>query len=158
MRRLKIYLDTSVISHLQQDDAVNKMNDTLQLWKEIKNKHYEVFISKLVMEEVARCSEPKRTHLLRHLNDIDFTLLEITPEMKALASEIIMQGILTEKSRDDCLHIAAAVTHDCDIIVSWNFKHMVNVKTINGVRAISLLNGYKTIDIYPPNTLMLGDD
>ena len=51
---------------------------------------------------------------------------------------------------DDCTHIGVALSNQLDYIVSWNFKHMVNVKTVNGVRAISILNGYKTIDLVSP--------
>lgn len=44
--------------------------------------------------------------------------------------------------------------NDCDIILSWNFRHLVNVKTINGVRAISMIKGYKNINILNPMTLL----
>ena len=63
-------------------------------------------------------------------------------------------GILTDKSFDDCTHIAVAIENECDIIVSWNFKHMVNIKTINGVRAITILKNQKNINILNPLTLL----
>ena len=154
MRKPKIYLDTSVISHLKQDDAPDKMKDTLKLWEEIKQGEYEVYVSTVTLEELGACYEPKRSMLLDRLNSIEFTLLDTNIEIAQFANEIINQGILTSKSLDDCTHIALAVSNNCDIIVSWNFKHMVNVKTINGVRAISLFNGYKTIDIYSPSFLI----
>lgn len=97
--------------------------------------------------------------MFEYLNEISFQLIGIiNQEADYLANEIIRQGILTEKSRDDCTHIAIAVVNECDIIVSWNFKHMVNVRTINGVRGINSLNGYRSIDIYSPNALIQGDD
>ena len=102
MRKLKIYLDTSFMSHLYQLDAPDKMKD--------------------------------------------------------LAEEIIRRGILTPKSLDDTTHIAAAIVNGCDIIVSWNFKHMVNVRTIDGVREIVVSKRYKSIDIYSPPVLLKGDD
>ena len=61
------------------------------------------------------------------------------------------------KSYDDCLHIAGAVICGCDVIVSWNFKHIVNFKTINGVKILSYANGYKFIEIMPPK-ILVGDD
>lgn len=159
MRKPKIYIDTSVISHLKHEDTPEKMADTLKFWEELKQGHYNVFLSNVTLEELQRCNEPKRTILFDYLAEIQFTLIkEINPEADSIANEIINQGILTKKSLDDCTHIALAVVSDCDIIVSWNFKHIVNVKTINGVRAINVKNGYKTIDIYPPNTLIQGDD
>lgn len=54
----------------------------------------------------------------------------------------------------DCQHIAAAVVTECNCIISWNFKHIVNIKTIHGVRAITNLTGYKTIDILSPTVLL----
>ena len=157
MRKLKIYLDTSVISYLKQDDAPDKMNDTSKFWGEIKQGKYDVYISNITLEEVGRCYEPKREIMFNYLNEIEFNTLEITHEVEFLANEIIKQGILTRKSFDDCMHIAIAVISECDIIASWNFKHIVNIKTINGVRAINLLNGYRAIDIYSPNVLLGGD-
>lgn len=63
-------------------------------------------------------------------------------------------GILRRKSFDDYQHITAAILAGCDIITSWNFKHIVNVKTIRGVRAITNLEGYKMIEIWNPSVLL----
>ena len=71
-----------------------------------------------------------------------------------LAREIILQGILPSHSLDDSYNIATAVVNDCDVIVSWNFKHIVNVKTINGIRTITDLNKYRPINILNPLTLL----
>jgi predicted nucleic acid-binding protein len=143
---------------LDHHDAPEKINITIKLWEQLKNNKYEVYISYLTLEEINQCSEQKRETLLKYLSEIEFKLIEsITIEADSITNEIIKQGILTERSRDDCTHIALAVINDCDIIVSWNFRHMVNVRTINGIRGINLMNGYKAIDIYPPNTL-IGDE
>ena len=58
-----------------------------------------------------------------------------------------LKGVFTEKSFDDCQHIGVAVVNNCDCIISWNFKHIVNIKTIRDVRAITNLEGYKPIEI-----------
>ena len=67
-------------------------------------------------------------------------------------------GILKQKSFDDCQHIAAAILAGCDIITSWNFKHIVNVKTVRGVKVITTLEGYKDLLIYPPSVLIESED
>ena len=59
MKKLKIYLDTSVISHLHQDDVPEKMADTLKLWDEIKQEKYDVYLSDTTLEEIRKCSQPK---------------------------------------------------------------------------------------------------
>ena len=158
MRKLKIYLDTSVISHLDAPDTPDKQADTLRLWEEIKAGLYDVVTSDVALREVGNCKEPKLSILLDYLSEIEYERFPVTDEAENLANEIIKQGILTQKSVDDCFHIAIAVINNCDIILSWNFKHMVNVKTINGVRAVNILNGYKPIDIYTPTILIKGDD
>ena len=64
MRRLKVYLDTSVISHLLQEDVPEKMADTRQLWEMFKNGKYEVYLSTVPLREIEKCSEPKKHSLL----------------------------------------------------------------------------------------------
>ena len=154
MRKLKIYLDTSVISYLSQEDAPDKMADTRQLWEMFRVGKYDVYLSTVTLEEVADCPEPKRSELRKFLEQIKYTVLEITDEMETVANKIIDMGILTRKSYDDCQHIAAAVVTECNCIISWNFRHIVNIKTIHGVRAITNLTGYKTIDILSPTVLL----
>lgn len=154
MKKLKIYLDTSVISHLNQEDVPEKMEQTRKLWKMLQTGKYEVVISDLVLVEINECKEPKRTLLKEWLAQIDYERVEITEETEEIAREIIGEGILNQKSFDDCLHIASAILSDCNIIVSWNFKHMVNVDTINGVRKITFAKRYNNIDIYAPYVLL----
>lgn len=154
MSKIKVYLDTSVISHLLQEDVPEKMADTRRLWDMFKNGVYDVYLSTVTLEEVADCPEPKQSYLIDFLNDIHFTVLEVTSEALDVAEQIINMGILTKKSYDDCQHIGTAVTNGCDCIVSWNFKHIVNIKTIRGVRAITNLKGYKPIEILNPSVLL----
>lgn len=154
MRKLKVYLDTSVISYLSQEDVPERMKETLDLWKEFIAGKYEIYLSQVTLDEVGKCSEPKRSKLFDYLSDIEYTKLEINTEIVELAQKIIDMGILRPKSFDDCQHIAAAVVYNCDCIISWNFKHIVNIKTIRGVRAITNLEGYKGIDIINPSVLL----
>lgn len=154
MRKLKVYLDTSVISYLSQEDAPERMKDTLELWKDFVNEKYDIYLSQVTLDEIEKCSEPKRSVLYDYLSDIEYTKLEINAEILELAQKIIDMGILTPKSYDDCQHIAAAVVNACDCIISWNFKHIVNIKTIRGIRAITNLEGYKGIDIINPSVLL----
>lgn len=154
MRKLKVYLDTSVISHLMQEDVPEKKADTRQLWEMFKNGKYDVYLSTVTLEEVADCPEPRRGELRKFLEQIKYTVLDITDEMEIVANKIIDMGILAKKSYDDYQHIAAAVVTECNCIISWNFKHIVNIKTIHGVRAITNLTGYKPIDILSPTVLL----
>jgi predicted nucleic acid-binding protein len=160
MDKLKIYLDTSVISHLEAPDTPHQMADTKQLWEYIKAGKFEVYISNIALKEINACAEPKQSKLHEFLSEIEFTpILAADNRIKIIEDELISQKILTEKSRDDCTHIANALTAGCDIILSWNFKHMVNVKTINGIRKLNASKG-RQVYIYTPGMFieMLGDD
>ena len=153
-KKIRVYLDTSVVSYLDQQDASEKMSETKEVWDKIKEGNYEVFISTLVIDELQKCQEPKRTYLLNQLNEIDFTILEVNEGTVRLAEKFIDFGVLKKKSFEDCQHIAAAILSNCDIIVSWNFKHIVNVKTIRGIKVVTTMEGYKDILIYPPTALL----
>ncbi len=154
MEKLKVYLDTSVISHLFQDDTPEKMEDTRKLWELFKEEKYSIYLSTVTLDELSDCKEPKKSQMYNCLSQIKYTPIQITEPMSEIAQQIIDMGILTEKSYDDCQHIAAAVINGCDCILSWNFKHIVNIKTIRGVRAITNLKGYKPIEIINPSVLL----
>lgn len=152
--KLKIYLDTSVVSYLMQTDAPERMVKTLQLWEKFKTDVYDICLSQVTLTEIGKCSEAKYNFLLEKLSEINYITLEINENIYRLANEIIETGILTQKSFDDCTHIAVAVMNECDVIISWNFKHMVNIKTIKGIRTITNLKNYNTIEIMTPETLL----
>ena len=157
--KIKFYLDTSVISYLEQDDAPEQRYITREIWKSFKSGHYDIYISDVVFREILKCSDENKKQLLQqHLSEIPYTLVNVTDEMVAFAEHIIDFGILKKKSFDDCQHIAAAIVSNCDFIVSWNFKHIVNVKTIKGIKILTTMDGYKDILIYPPSALQEEED
>ncbi len=159
INKTKVYLDTSVISYLEQDDAPEQKQITRRIWNILKGNKYDIIISNVVIRELSECSdENKRNILLGHLNEIEYKLVEVSEKTVEIAEQIIDFGILKQKSFDDCQHIAAAIINDCDFIISWNFKHIVNVKTIKGIKILTTMEGYKDIAIYPPSALEEADD
>ncbi len=158
LNKLKVYLDTSVISHLFQEDVPEKMTDTRQLWEMFRKEKYDVYLSTVTLEEIEVCPEPKRSQLLDCLEQINYTLIRINSNVAEIAEQIIEMGILTKKSYDDCQHIGAAIISECDCIISWNFKHIVNIKTIRGIRAITNLKGHKPIEILNPSVLLESEE
>ena len=154
-RKIKVYLDTSVISYLDQQDAPEKMKETREVWELIKAGQYEIFISDVVLRELSDCKEEeKRLTLFSRLSEIKYNLITVDESTVALAEKIIDNGILKKKNLDDCQHISAAILSNCDIIISWNLKHIVNVKTIRGIKVITTVEGYKDLLIYPPSALL----
>ena len=157
LKKVKIYLDTSVISHLFAEDTPDKMTETVKLWNELAGGGYDVFISTLTLDEVRKCAEPKQSIMIEKLEEIEYEILVETDEIISLAQEYINNGVLTPKSNDDCQHIAFAVVSNCDLIVSWNFKHLVNFKTISKVKVVNAIYHYKEISIISP-TMLIGDE
>ena len=156
MRKLKLYLDTSVISHLQAPDTPEKMAETLALWKVLKTRSdVVVVVSELTLRELNKCEQPKLHFLLEKLSEFDYLLLDINSDDRDLANHYLENDVLTEKSIDDLLHIAIATLNDCRYILSWNFKHFVNPKTINAVWAINKIKNLPEINIVSPS-MMLG--
>lgn len=156
MRKLKIYLDTSIISHLQQEDVPEKMQETIELWEQFKKREdIEIVISSLVLTELSRCNAQKLSFLLNELSQLQYTEAQVTDEERELANIYLQNGVLREKSLDDLTHIATAALNGCHYIISWNFRHFVNPKTINAVNAINLTLRLPQVSIFSP-TMMLG--
>lgn len=156
--KLKVYLDTSVISYLEQKDVPEKMESTRKLWEMFQRGSYELFLSTVTLREIFDCPEPKRSVLYQHLSQIEYTVIDMEKAVSDIAQQLVDMKILQPKSFDDCQHIAAAVEAGCDCIVSWNFKHIVNIRTIRGVRAITNLKGYKPIEILNPSVLLESEE
>ena len=155
MRKNRIYLDTSAIGHLVAHDTPERMWDTQKFWRILsEGELFEVFISSVTEQELDACPQPTRSILLQHLADISFETIDETEEILALAEEYVKQGVLSKKHFNDLLHIAHAVVADCTIIASWNFKHFVNIRTIDRVNAVNLTNGYQQVRIVPPSMLI----
>jgi predicted nucleic acid-binding protein len=158
MRKLKLYLDTSVISHLDAADTPEKMADTLRLWEMILSGEYSVAWSDVTVAEVEDCPEPKLSKLRTHMAEVDAELIPVNDAVTALASQFIGMGILTPKSLSDCQHIASAMTAGCDVIVSWNFKHIVNPKTVRGVKVVSVVAHVPDVMIFTPSAMIGGTE
>ena len=77
-------------------------------------------------------------------------IAEVTAEALKLQEAYTDAGILSEKHSTDALHVALATVSRVSLIVSWNFKHIVNFQKIPMYNAVNILNGYREIAIYSP--------
>ena len=157
--KIRVYLDTSVISYLDQKDMEDRMKETQEVWEILKSNKYEVIISSLAIREISECKDEKKEVLMSYLEEIDYEKYTIDEDTEDLAEMIIEEGILRPKSLDDATHIAAAILSNSSMILSWNFKHLVNYNTINGVRQICFKKHInRIIDIYSPYVLLENDE
>ncbi|MFH1776106.1 MAG: type II toxin-antitoxin system VapC family toxin [Candidatus Omnitrophota bacterium] len=150
MKRPRIYLDTSIFKLAV--DAMNpeKKELTLNLFNGIMAGKYEAFISNIVMLEVNEAPEEIANKLKAVIKNLDPEELIAEQEVYELANKYIEQGVIPVKYDDDALHIAVASVNELDVIVSWNFEHIVKFKTKREVVGINTLMGYKPIEIYSP--------
>ena len=155
MRVPRVYLETTMFNFYFADDAPDKRQDTLLMFEEIKNGKYDPYTSFLTVEEIRRTTdEQKRENMFALINEYDVGVLEDDSDADSLADIYVRESIIPVKYRDDALHIAVATIAEMHIILSWNFEHIVKLKTRNMVNAINLREGYRTIDICSPKEVI----
>jgi len=141
-----IYLDTSTINFLFADDAPEKKEITIDLFENfIKTGVYKSFISNFVLQELNQTeTTAKRNKLLKVIDDYFIETLELNNlnEVSELAQLYLKKGVIPPKKTFDALHIAVAVTHKIDYLVSWNYRHLANVNREKKVIAINTENNY----------------
>lgn len=150
MKKISLYLDTSIYNFAIADTLPREKEITQRLLADIKQGKYEAFISNVVTEEINEAPEEIAVRLRDIIKPLELTEIEIDEEVRQLADRYIEEGIIPLKYRDDALHIAAASVNNIDIIVSWNFEHIVKFKTKREVLAANTLLGYRGIEIYSP--------
>jgi len=157
MRRFQIYLDTSVLNFFFEREDLEKVNSTRELFQEIRRGKFLAYISDLVLREIDKASAGKKLNLLSLVRSYDLPILELTPECLLLAEKYMARKIFPVKYRDDGLHVAAAAVHRMDIVVTWNLRHMVKIRTKREVKAVNLFEGYPEIEICTPLEVIEND-
>jgi len=142
----RIYIDTSVFGGYYDDEF---SEHTIPLFDRFKNNEFTLLFSTVTQDELESAPE-KVKELVLGLKAEWTEFLETTNEAVDLASEYIAEKVVGQSSFADCLHIALATINRADFLVSWNFKHIVNVQRISGYNSINIKNGYKQLDIRSP--------
>jgi predicted nucleic acid-binding protein len=160
MKKPRIYLDTSIINFYFAEDAPEKMAVTRKFFdEELASGNYETYISLLVLDELEETKDQAlRDKLVALANQYITEVFPLTDEVNAIAAKFVEEGIVPEKYKDDGLHLALALTNNIDYIVSWNFKHIVKLKTKRAVKAFSIKEGYKEIEITTPQEVVENED
>ena len=146
----RIYLDTSVIGGYYDSEFEE---DTRILFEKIKLEQFHVVLSDITEGELQETPEMIR-NLFIELSAGLATKIELTEEAVQLADTYLAEKVVGKTSRVDCFHIALATIHQVDILVSWNFKHIVNVQRMRGYNAVNMKLGYPTIDIRSPKEII----
>lgn len=150
MTRLRLYFDTSVFGGVYD---VEFQEETEMLFEMVKNGEIICVYSDLCEFELENAPDIVKEHFLRlDKNQTEFA--EITEEINELAEEYVKENVVGQTSIDDCRHIACATINKVDYLISWNFKHIVNVFRIRGYNAINIKNGHIQLDIRSPKEII----
>lgn len=151
MRKLSIYVETSVWSHAFADDAPESRDATLEFLEAARQGKYDLFVSEIVLAEISQASHELAARLRQLLEELDPAFLEFDEDMDRLAQEFLQRGALPRSRIEDAQHVAVAVVSELDALVSWNYRHLVNVRRRETFHQISVMNGYyKPLHIVTP--------
>ncbi|MFH1561792.1 MAG: type II toxin-antitoxin system VapC family toxin [Nitrospirota bacterium] len=148
MKKETLYLDTSVPSAYYDKRANERQETTIKFWKDVLP-DYQVYISEVTVEELEDTKDETLREKFRKLIK-GFKVLKINEKIRDLARVYIEKGIFPEKYIDDALHVAIASFYEMSYLVSWNFKHLVKIKTRRYVNSVNILEGFKGIEIVSP--------
>jgi hypothetical protein len=152
MKTPVLYLGTSAIGGYHD---VEWMADTRELWRQCEAGLWRFVASGLVAQELIAAPENVR-QLFADTFDASTDLLPFTDEAEALAQAYLAAGVVTPKYADDARHVAICTVQHADHLVSWNFRHLVNVHRAAGFNAVNLLQGYPPVSIVNPKELIYG--
>jgi hypothetical protein len=147
MKKLKVYLDTSIISFLEAYDAPDLMKITEEFFENvIKNSIIDPYISKIVIDEINNTiDEDKRKKFLEKLSMyIKFLTAnsDENDEIAFLAEEYMTKDIIPRKKVSDAFHVAYSTVFEMDLLLSWNFKHLANINKEQKILIVNKTHGY----------------
>lgn len=124
-------------------------DDSLALFKNFNSGASVIVLSTLTLAELERAPQDVK-EVIRKVPTEFVEYIDFTEEAQELAEAYLQENVVSEKSRIDAQHIAMATINRVDVLVSWNFKHMVNLDRINGYNSVNLKLGYPMLEIRTP--------
>ena len=145
-----LYLDTSVIGGGFDDEWKDA---TLELFRLAASGSYRLVTSVVAQREV-QAAPPQVQQQFAALFADSAQVHLLTDEAESLAQEYVAAGVVISKYLDDARHVAIATVQGIAVIVSWNFRHLVNLRRETGFNAVNLLQGYPQVRILSPLELI----
>ena len=146
MHKIRVYADTSVFGGTQ-DKEFNE--NSLKFFSKVENGEFLLLLSTETLRELSGAPEEVKTVLL-NLPEGSIEEVPIDYEVRDLANEYIAAKVIGPSSLSDALHVAAATVAGADLIISWNFKHIVSFNRIRGYNSVNIRFGYRTMTILSP--------
>jgi predicted nucleic acid-binding protein len=153
-----VYIETSIIGYLTARSTKNLILaaniEVTRDWWESRRSAFTLYISQVVLDEVARGDTEIAAQRLDILSRLP--LVELNKAVRDLSAQFLTRSNLPPKASDDAVHIAAATVHSLDYLLTWNCKHIANAQIQRKLAQISLDFGYQLPIICTPYEL-LGD-
>ena len=143
---IRIYVDTSVFGGT---DDVEFDEPSRRFFEHVEKRRFVLLISQIILDEL----QPAPSAVRQVLDSLPAECIErvdVNEEVMALADAYIAANALAEGSREDATHVAAATVARANLVLSWNFKHIVNYQRIQKFNSVNLANNYGLIDIRSP--------
>jgi len=151
MKKLNLYVDTSVWNFYFAEDSPDKQKATVEFFEEVVAEELvNIFISAAVIKEISNADTDKQRILLKLIDRFDTEMLEITKEVDILAQLYLTECALPLRSLEDATHAAVATVNNINYLVSWNLKHLANINRKKKISSINIKYGYEAIDIFTP--------
>jgi len=150
-KKVKVYLDTSVISALFDSWNSQRQHLTQLFFENVDI--FEVYTSEVVLAEIDNTRDPNLRAMLRD-KAISFEILPLDDESKSLAEVYLKHKAIPADYSEDALHISMAVVNRIDYLLSWNFEHIVKIKTRKIVNMVNITLGYPDLEIVTPAELI----
>ncbi len=154
MVKPRLYFDTSVFGGVYDDEFFEASN---MLFEEVRLGKIVCVYSDLSKAELKNAPEKVRT-FFQNLPEENMEFVQVTDEAFKLAQNYLDENVVGKTSADDCRHIATATLCKVDYLVSWNFKHIVNVYRIKGYNSVNMKNGYIQLEIRSPKDIVYGNN
>jgi hypothetical protein len=146
----RIYTDTSVLGGCEDEEFAEH---SLRLMDAFVRGEFVLVLSSLTVQELAVAPAEVRRRLAA-VPEAHIETLQLNAEAKELGEAYLDAGVLPAKMRADAQHIAMATVGRVDVLVSWNFKHIVNLRRIHGYNSVNLRKGYLMIEIRTPREVL----
>ena len=150
----RFYFDTQVFGGIYDTEFEE---ETLQLFERVKLGKIICVYSDLTESELLKAPDNVRA-FFKNLPKEYTERVVVNAEIIELATKYIEEKVVGKTSFDDCLHIATATLNKADILVSWNFKHIVNVYRTRGYNSINLRMNYLSLEIRSPKEILEYED
>jgi len=150
MMKFRIYTDTSALGGCEDEEFAEH---SVRLMGTFVRGERILVLSSLTVQELAAAPAEVRGWLAS-VPEGYIETLQLGAEAQELAEAYVAAGVLPTTMRADAQHIAIATVARVDVLVSWNFKHIVNLQRIHGYNSVNLRHGYPMIEIRTPREVL----